>query len=92
MDRGSLPGHKVTYLHGKGTKTVQATDLTPLKAIRAKCIDCSGGSVSEVNLCAITDCPLYAYRSGKSPFRKRRRLTEDQRRDIAERLRKGRAR
>ncbi len=32
------------------------------KAIRAKCIDCSGGSVKEVALCPVDDCPLYRYR------------------------------
>ena len=35
--------------------------LTPLKAIRANCLDCSGGSPAEVRLCVIPDCPLYCY-------------------------------
>ena len=41
--------------------------LTPMKAIRRKCIDCSGGSSNEVKLCPVQDCPLYAYRFGKRP-------------------------
>ena len=41
--------------------------LTPLKAIRANCVDCSGGSPAEVRLCVIPDCPLYCYRFGKRP-------------------------
>jgi hypothetical protein len=41
--------------------------LTPMKAIRAKCLDCSGGSSSEVRLCEIEDCPLYPWRFGKRP-------------------------
>lgn len=41
--------------------------LTPLKAIRAKCLDCSCDSKKEVRECPITDCPLYAYRMGKRP-------------------------
>ena len=40
---------------------------TPLRAIRAKCLDCSCGSVNEVKLCPITDCSLYPYRLGKNP-------------------------
>ena len=40
--------------------------LSPLKAIRAYCIDCSGGSAKEVRLCVIPDCPLYCYRMGKT--------------------------
>lgn len=44
--------------------------LTPIKAIRQNCMDCSGGSVSEVRNCIITDCPLYSYRLGRNPNRK----------------------
>lgn len=42
---------------------------TPLNAIRAKCLDCSAGSASEVKTCPITTCPLYPYRLGKNPNR-----------------------
>lgn len=41
--------------------------LTPLKAIRAKCLDCSGGSVLEIRECAVQLCALYPYRMGKRP-------------------------
>ncbi len=44
--------------------------LTPVQSIRRKCIDCSGGLLSEVRECLISDCPLYAYRMGKNPNRK----------------------
>ena len=47
--------------------TTRTQTLTPLKAIRANCIDCSGGSPAEVRLCVIPDCPLYCYRFGKRP-------------------------
>jgi hypothetical protein len=43
--------------------------LTPLKAIRAKCLDCSAGSAHEVRRCHITDCPLYPYRFGHNAKR-----------------------
>lgn len=43
--------------------------LTPLKAIRAKCLDCCCGMYSEVKLCSATDCALYLYRFGKNPNR-----------------------
>lgn len=43
---------------------------SPLKAIRAKCLDCVCGSVNEVKLCPCTDCSLYPFRFGKNPFRK----------------------
>ena len=41
--------------------------LTPIKAIRKKCIDCSGGQLGEVKHCPITDCTLWPYRMGKRP-------------------------
>lgn len=41
--------------------------LTPVKAIRAKCLDCSGGSYDEVRNCPIKDCTLYPYRLGHRP-------------------------
>ena len=44
--------------------------LSPLKAIRAKCLDCMCGQVQEVRLCPCTDCPLYPYRMGHNPNRK----------------------
>lgn len=40
---------------------------TPMKAIRAKCLECSNGQYSEVRLCPAVNCPLYAYRLGKRP-------------------------
>jgi len=43
---------------------------TPLKAIRAKCLDCSCWQTKEVRLCQHTECPLFHYRFGKNPNRK----------------------
>lgn len=36
----------------------------PLKAIRAKCLDCCCGNSYEVNMCTAYECPLYEYRFG----------------------------
>jgi hypothetical protein len=41
--------------------------LSPLKAIRAKCLDCMCGSFKEVSICPIENCQLYAYRFGRRP-------------------------
>ena len=38
--------------------------LTPLRAIRAKCLDCCTGDIQEVRLCPSKRCPLWGYRSG----------------------------
>ena len=50
--------------------------LTPLKAIRAKCIDCSAGSYKEIAECPIYDCPLYCYRFGKRPAKSQTQNSE----------------
>ena len=44
--------------------TTNKDALSRAKAIRRFCINCCGGSVSEVRKCAITDCALYEYRFG----------------------------
>lgn len=38
--------------------------LTPLKAIRKKCINCQGHEVKEVRFCIHEDCPLHSLRMG----------------------------
>lgn len=40
---------------------------TPIKAIRAKCIDCTNGQNVEIRECPITECPLWEYRMGHRP-------------------------
>ena len=41
--------------------------LTPLKAIRAKCVDCCCGNKAEVRRCPTEKCPLHPYRMGHRP-------------------------
>lgn len=63
----------------------------PLKAIRARCLDCCCDQPSEVRKCVSLDCPSWPFRMGKNPFRKRRTLTSEQKRKAAERLGRGAA-
>lgn len=41
--------------------------LRPLKAIRAKCMDCTNNQFIEIKNCPITKCPLHEYRMGHRP-------------------------
>ena len=41
--------------------------LTPIKAIRAKCLDCCNGQMKEVRLCTVKNCALHEYRDGHRP-------------------------
>ena len=66
-------------------------DKSPLKAIRAFCLECMCGSSPEVKECTCDGqkaplCPLYQYRLGHNPNRQPRELSEEERQAIAERL------
>ena len=47
--------------------------MTPVKAIRAKCIDCMCGQIYEVTKCPCEDCSLWPFRMGKNPNCKRKK-------------------
>jgi hypothetical protein len=57
-------------------------------AIRAKCIDCSGGNAAEARRCGMLDCALWPFRMSTDPFREPRQMTEAQREAAAVRLAK----
>lgn len=63
---------------------------TPIKAIRAKCLDCCCDQREEVKLCPAKDCPLWPFRMGKNPNRSKN-MTDEQRMAAKERLAKARA-
>jgi len=41
--------------------------ITPLKAIRMKCIDCSNHQLKEIRYCTVVNCSLYPFRFGHKP-------------------------
>jgi len=53
--------------------------MTPLKAIKEKCLNCSGWERRSVKNCEHTDCPLYFFRFGKNPHMQRPEYPEGQR-------------
>ena len=42
--------------------------VSPLRALRLKCLDCCNGSAQEVRLCTAVDCPSWPFRMGKNPW------------------------
>lgn len=56
--------------------------VTPMRAIRLKCLDCMCGSANEVSMCPSISCPLYRFRFGKNPNVK---LSDEERERRAER-------
>jgi hypothetical protein len=65
------------YLEGRDPRTMSATELaelghvpmSPLRAIRAHCLDCCGGSTQEVVKCVALRCPSWPFRMGSNPYR-----------------------
>ena len=53
--------------------------LSEAQAIRKHCIECSGGSVKEVEECNIKNCYLYDFRMGKSKTNKQLKLEDTKR-------------
>lgn len=47
--------------------------LSPLRAIRKKCIDCCCDSTKSIKFCEIADCTLWPYRFGVRPSTAKRR-------------------
>ena len=62
--------------------------MTPLKAIRLKCLDCMCNNAAEVSRCVCPDCSLFPFRFGTNPFNKKREYSEETKAVLRERLRK----
>ena len=66
--------HTFTY----GTNEPITKELSPIKAIRWKCRECSNNSAAEIRDCEITLCPLHPFRFGKDPSRSGKKMTAEQ--------------
>ena len=62
---------------------------SPLKAIRANCLQCVGSS-NEVRLCTAKSCHLFPFRFGRNPYIRKREMSEEQREKAVKRLRAAR--
>lgn len=49
-------------------------ELSPLEAIRGKCIDCRR-TPNNIKLCPCKLCPLYPFRFGKEPGQRKKQFT-----------------
>lgn len=66
---------------GKDPRTLGTAGLSalghpprsPAAAIRANCVECSGGSPKLANECSLVRCPLWPFRMGVSPYNSRTR-------------------
>ena len=59
------------------TKEENKMNVTPLKAIKKHCLECSGYEKKQVRECVIQNCVLYIYRQGTNPNRKGSTLSKN---------------
>jgi|AMWB02.1.fsa_nt_gi hypothetical protein len=59
-------------------------ELTPIKAIRAKCMQCANYNPNEITKCPCPDCALFNFRFGKNPDRKP--MSEERKQEMRERI------
>ena len=66
------------------------TQRNPVKAIRAKCIDCCGAEdyINRIRDCEITKCAIHPFRMGKNPYREKKQVNEEQKEKFSERMKK----
>lgn len=68
-EAGAVPGTILPRCLGHGEKSMDyskpANLLTPVRAIRAKCLDCAGGVEDNVEACTLRSCPLWGGRSDR---------------------------
>jgi len=63
--------------------------LTPTQAVHAKCYECMGYYADGKVDCGISDCPLYqSHRYNPHRIVKKKNLTDEQRKEMGERLRR----
>jgi hypothetical protein len=87
----NLRGDEMSIKHTFITKDGHETkELSPTKAIRKKCLECSCWSIDEVRECPAKDCALYPFRFGKDPGRKKVEMSDERRAELKEQLERGR--
>lgn len=83
---GKIPAHVPSEILSRYHR-----EQNPLKALRARCLDCCCGDASEARKCIAVNCPSWPFRMGVNPFRQKRVLSAEQKQAMAARLARARA-
>ena len=81
---GACVGRDPRRLGADALEALGHARMSPLKALRLRCLDCCCGSPREVRLCPAVDCPAWPFRMGTNPWRAR--PSEDAKRALRLRL------
>ena len=66
---GQEVGRDPNQMKAEELGTLGHSAMSPLKALRMRCIDCCAGSSLEVRLCTAVNCPSWSFRMGRNPWR-----------------------
>lgn len=77
-DGGELVGRDPRHLTPADFAEAGVELMPTMKAVRAKCIDCSGGNAAEARKCTAVRCPLWPMRMGRFPAKLRAALRNDE--------------
>jgi len=66
---GALVGRDPRQMTTEELEQLGHERISPLKALRLRCVDCCAGSPSEVRQCVSVTCPSWPFRMGRSPWR-----------------------
>jgi hypothetical protein len=62
-------GHDPRKMEPNELRALGHMQMTPLAALRLRCVDCCGGSAAEVRKCTALTCPAWPFRMGANPWR-----------------------
>lgn len=66
---GWLIGRDPRKMQRREIEALGHAPMSPMEALRARCLDCCAGSAHEVRGCCATTCPSWPFRTGKNPWR-----------------------
>jgi hypothetical protein len=81
---GYLVGRDPRQMSQDELRAMDDEPMSPMQAIRAKCLDCCAGSSDEVRKCVAMTCPSWPFRTGKNPWRSP--ISEERRESLRERF------
>ncbi len=82
VQTGEMVGRDPRKMTQEEFKALGHKPMTPIQALRARCVDCCGGLVQEVRYCTARRCPSWPFRMGTSPWRAERAPLTDEQKEV----------
>lgn len=86
VSTGEVVGRDPRGMTADELRGIGHVPMSPIEALRARCLDCCGGSVAEVRYCTARKCPSWPFRMKTSPWREKRAMSDEGRARLAEQL------